>query len=168
FSGLRVGGDRDGGGCGGCAGCRPSGLCGLKRGGGALRHRSAESGGVDCAVGLRDDRADLGEGCVVKGDRFALCRDAMEDAVGLAAGEYSAVTVESEASDMRLAGFVIALALPRRRHAKDPAFVTCTYVERSIWRNGQRPYVQRSGREVLGRLALLDTVDFAVGRRTSI
>ena len=69
---------------------------------------------------------------------------------------------------MRLPGRVQDLALARSIDAKHFALIASAGVERAVGRHGERPDVFGLWREIFRRLAVLDAIDFAVGRSGGI
>ena len=99
-------------------------------------------------------------------DRGAvLRRDAIEVAVGLAAGEQRAGVVEGQAGDVRLPGFIPDDALAGSRDAPDASVVARRSEQSAIGGDGQRPDVFGLGVEpLLGFARGIDAPDLAAGR----
>ncbi len=120
--------------------------------------------GVDRAIGHGNDGADLGKGGIVENEGLVLGGDAVEDAVGIGAGEEAALGVKREAGDVGLAGFVVELGLAAGRDAIDFAVLAGADVKSFVSGDGEAPDVFGLGIEVFGRLAADDLVDLTVRR----
>ena len=158
----------DGSGGGGSHSGGGGGLGGLRRAGRELGHRPAQRSGVHGAIRHGNDGADLGQVGVVEHERLILGGNAIEDAVGLGAGEQATLRIHCQPGDVRLAGLVIELALARRGDPVNLPLIAGADIERSIGRAGERPDIAGLRVEVFDGLAVFDAVYLAVGRSARV
>ena len=157
-----LGHDAAGGGSGG-------GRRGRRRRSRGLRRLPVDGGGVEAPVGPEVEGLDLAEGRVDQDEGLPGGVDAVDDALGRAAGEDPPAPVEGEGEHVRLGRGENGLRLAVRRHPVDAALPARRDVEGALAVEGEGPDVLLGGvEEARGLARRVDGVNGAVGGRRRV